>query len=98
MKGIFQIVFYMQLALVFLVPLVLLAESEEKSAREKKAEVVAKLLNDLESKGITPPHWLETYWETVLYMLVDVVIFILIRTGAMERVTASPEKDDGVPF
>ena len=88
---------FIQLLLViagFIVPLAGLAEikhDEPKQGEKKKAEVKAELLVQLEKVGLKLPEWIEKYTETILGLLIDLVVFIMDKTGFFDKLKDLPE-------
>lgn len=82
-----RIINYVRIALGFIIPFALLAESEGKPGPEKRAEVVAKLKNQMNTLGLTLPAWFDNFADTLIGLLVDVVVEILNRTGFFDHST-----------
>ena len=88
---------FIQLLLViagFIVPLAGLAEikhDEPEQGEKKKAEVKAELLVQLEKAGIELPDWIEKYTEVILGLLIDLVVFIMDKTGFFGKLKDLPE-------
>lgn len=88
---------FIQLLLViagFIVPLAGLAEikhDEPEQGKKKKAEVKAELLVQLEKVGLKLPDWIEKYTETILGLLIDLVVFIMDKTGFFDKLKDLPE-------
>ena len=78
---------YLKIAIGFIVPFALLAESEGKPGPEKRAEVIAKLKSEMESLGLTLPSWFGNFADALIGLLVDVVVEILNRQGFFEHTT-----------
>ena len=71
----------LQVLAVFAFPFTMFAEEEGKPSAEKRKDVVTRLQMESDKLGFTPPAWLKPYWETLLGLIVDVLVFMMNRTG-----------------
>lgn len=91
MASVMKVIGYLQVLMVFVVPFAMLAESEGLPGEEKKREVIAHLKEEMHKLGMKVPSWLERYWDTILGLMVDVVVWLLNKTGFFEHSGTSSE-------
>lgn len=81
MMNIVKVIKMILVAIPFVIPLAVLAESKELPGKEKKDLVVADLMAELAKLGFAFPGWLERFVTPLLGLIVDVVVMIMNQNG-----------------